>query len=282
MNSLSPAVRNLVELALLEDIGTGDVTSRCFVPADATTTADVKARESMVVAGAELAQTIFQMIDPSLEVVSWITDGGNAECGDRLMRVTGSTRSILTAERTVLNFLQRLSGVATLTRRYVQAIEGTEAQLLDTRKTTPGYRQLEKAAVAAGGGRNHRQGLFDMILVKDNHLTAFDTETQAAAALREAKAEHPGIKIEFEADTLEQVAKFAEWPELDFILLDNMPPPMIVQALQHRRPGLAFEASGGINLRTIRGVAETGIDYISVGAVTHSATAVDIGLDIPS
>lgn len=274
----SSAVKTLVELALIEDIGAGDVTSRWFIPENSRSRAIMRAREPLVLAGTEVVQLVCTAVDPALTISSIKPDGFEAETGDTLLVIEGPTRSLLTAERTALNFLQRLSGVATRTREYVRAIEGTTTRLLDTRKTTPGYRQLEKAAVLAGGGTNHRTGLYDMVLVKDNHLAAAP-DADLGRILREIRREHPGMKIEFEADTLEQVARFAALPEIDIILLDNMTPGQIREALGHRRAGLAFEASGGIGLATIRSYAETGVDFISVGAVTHSATAVDIGLD---
>jgi len=275
----APAVKTLVELALLEDIGSGDVTSRWFIPGNAHSRAMIRARQPLVLAGTELVHLVCAAVDPALSVSRSESDGHAARPGDDLMLIEGPTRSLLTAERTALNFLQRLSGVATRTRQYVDAIAGTGTRLLDTRKTTPGYRQLEKAAVLAGGGTNHRAGLDDMVLVKDNHLAAMP-EGDLGRILQEIRREHPGMKIEFEADTLEQVARFAALPEVDIILLDNMTPDQIREALGHRRAGLAFEASGGITLETIRQYAETGVDFISVGAVTHSAIAVDIGLDI--
>ncbi len=193
------------------------------------------------------------------------------------MEIRGRAASVLTAERTALNFLQRLSGVATLTRQYVEAVRGTSARILDTRKTTPGWRALEKAAVAAGGGTNHRVGLYDMALVKDNHLAA---GTDLQKAIDRLRAERPGVRVELEADTLDQVRGFLKLKGVDVILLDNMSLAELREAVSLRQGGLVFEASGGVNLETVRGIAETGVDFISVGAITHSARAVDLSLEI--
>jgi nicotinate-nucleotide pyrophosphorylase (carboxylating) len=189
--------------------------------------------------------------------------------------ISGRTRSILTGERVALNFLQRLSGIATLTRAFVEAVKGTGAQILDTRKTTPGLRRLEKEAVAAGGGTNHRMGLFDAVMVKDNHLLA---KPDLAAVIQTVRKEHPGILIELEADSLEQVREFVQLPGVNVILLDNMNAAEACVAL--RRSDLKFEASGGVNLQTVRSIAETGVDLISVGQLTHSASAIDFSLEL--
>lgn len=269
---------DIIQLALDEDIGSGDITTRCFTDPDRTIEASVVAREACVLAGGAVAVEVFRRVDSSLKVSDTAEDGSLLHAGYVAMRVEGRLASILTAERTALNFLQRLSGVATLTRQYVDAVRGTGAVILDTRKTTPGFRLLEKAAVAAGGGTNHRVGLYDMALVKDNHLAAGVTLDDLQSSIDRAKA--TGVRVEIEADTLDQVRDFLTLKGVDVILLDNMPPEILRQAVAMRLPGVKLEASGGVNLKTVRAIAETGVDFISVGAITHSAVAVDLALDI--
>jgi nicotinate-nucleotide pyrophosphorylase (carboxylating) len=196
------------------------------------------------------------------------------------MAVHGRAASLLTAERTALNFLQRLSGVATLTGRFVDAVNGTSAKILDTRKTTPGMRLFEKAAVVSGGATNHRFGLHDMVMVKDNHLAASSSLEELQSAISRVKAERPGIRVELEADTLEQVRRFVTLRGVDVILLDNMTLAELREAVSLKRPGMALEASGGVNLETVRQIAETGVDFVSVGEMTHSARAVDLSLEV--
>jgi nicotinate-nucleotide pyrophosphorylase (carboxylating) len=271
------ALTDPVTVALAEDVGTGDLTSRFFIPETHQSRARILAKQSAVVAGTKPAKSTFQQVDADLMIEVIAPDGTQVRPGDTILLVSGHTRSILTGERVALNFLQRLSGVATLTRSFVEAIKGTRAQILDTRKTTPGLRKLEKEAVAAGGGTNHRMGLFDAIMVKDNHLLAKPDLSTALPALRK---EHPGIRIEVEADSIEQVREFVQFPEVDIILLDNMSPDQIRACEALRRPGLKFEASGGVNLQTVRSLAETGVDFISVGQLTHSAPAIDFSLEL--
>ena len=270
----------LVERALKEDIGPGDATSLSTVPEDARATALMRARETQIVAGGDVAEAVFKAVSAELEIARLYPEGETAREGQDLMRITGSARAILTAERTALNFIQRLSGVATQTHRYVKAVEGTEVKILDTRKTTPGWRMLEKYAVACGGGTNHRVGLYDLVMVKDNHLAAIaDAQPNAiAAAVQRARKMFPDLGVEVEADNLDQVRQATE-AGADIILLDNMPPDILREALAIIAGRAKTEASGGITLDTIRAVAETGVDYISVGALTHSARAVDIALD---
>jgi nicotinate-nucleotide pyrophosphorylase (carboxylating) len=214
-----------------------------------------------------------------LEVL--VPDGSQVAAGAMLMRIEGTARSVLTGERTALNFLQRLSGVATLTARHVAVVKGTGARILDTRKTTPGFRLLEKQAVVHGGGSNHRMGLFDRAMVKDNHLVAEGGAEMIQAAVRRLKADHPGVEVELEADRIEQVRVFLTMEGVDHILLDNMSLAELREAvvLRGERRMPRFEASGGVTLETLREIAETGVDFISVGALTHSAPALDIGMD---
>lgn len=271
----------LIELALAEDIGDGDVTSLYFIPETRTARAFVTARTDGVVSGVNLAARVFTKVDPDTDVEVLIQDGSRVTNGALLIQISGKARSILTAERTALNFLQRLSGTATLTATYVDAVKGTRARILDTRKTTPGYRILEKRAVLDGGGVNHRIGLYDRAMVKDNHLVTEGQLDALQAAITRLKSEKPDVEVELEADHLDQVRGFLQLDGVDHILLDNMSLDDLRHAVElrgeARKPYL--EASGGVNLSTVRGIAETGVDFISVGALTHSAPALDIGLD---
>ena len=273
-------IRRAVQLALAEDIGIGDATTLATVPANATAKALLCAREPLIVAGIEFAESAFKQLSPKIKTEKKFSDGMQANAGDTLLTISGPARAILTAERVALNFVQRLSGVATLTSQFVAAIKGTRAQILDTRKTTPGWRRFEKYAVACGGGCNHRIGLFDMVLIKDNHLAALRNEkpNAIAAAVARAREMFPKLKIEVEADTLEQVEQAVN-ACADFILLDNMDLKQLRMAVKIVRGRVKTEASGGINLETVRAIAGTGVDFISVGALTHSARAVDVGLD---
>lgn len=268
-------------MALEEDIGLGDVTSLYFVPEERMARAFVTVRKEGVIAGMELAEAVFLEVDPTLDVQVLVEDGSKVAPGAMLMKVEGKARSILTAERTALNFLQRLSGVATLTSRYVSLVKHTNAKILDTRKTTPGYRALEKKAVLDGGGVNHRMGLYDRAMVKDNHLVAEGGITALQEAIRKLNEGKPEVEVELEADKLEQVKAFLELKGVDYILLDNMELTELREAVRMRddRHRVRFEASGGVNLETVADIAETGVDFISVGALTHSAPALDIGLD---
>lgn len=267
-------------MALDEDIGSGDVTSGYFVPEDRQAVAVAMVKAEGVIAGLEVAKKVYESVDPSLEVSLLMEDGQRVRHGSKVMKIVGSARSILTAERTSLNFLQRLSGVATKTRSFVDAVKGTEAKVLDTRKTTPGWRYLEKAAVLAGGGVNHRMGLYDRAMVKDNHLVAEGGLERLQVAIDQLKDEKPDVEVELEVDTLDQLKNFLTLTGVDYILLDNMSNDELRKAVTMRnglRPYL--EASGGVTLDTIQAIAQTGVDYISVGAVTHSAVALDISLD---
>ncbi|MCU0782779.1 MAG: carboxylating nicotinate-nucleotide diphosphorylase [Verrucomicrobia bacterium] len=269
-----------VRSALAEDIGRGDVTTLATVPANAKTVAVMRAREPLVVAGLDFAQAAFRQLSSSARIKSLARDGQRVKAGARLLRISGPARAILSAERVALNFVQRLSGVATLTAQFANAIRGARARILDTRKTTPGWRRFEKYAVVCGGGRNHRFGLYDLVLIKDNHLAALRgaQPNPITAAVRCARARSPQLQIEVEADTLKQVEQ-AVAAGADIILLDNMKPGQLRVAVKFVAGRAKTEASGGVNLNTVRTIAKTGVDFISVGALTHSARSVDIGLD---
>lgn len=276
----SGEITSAVKRALAEDVGRGDVTTQALVPRPIRASARMVAREALTVAGLDFAVETFRQVSGNTRVERCATDGSAVPAGAPLLRITGPAGALLTAERTALNFVQRLSGVATLTARYVAAVAGTGAAILDTRKTTPGWRRFEKYAVRCGGGRNHRIGLFDLVLVKDNHLVALRRArpNPVAAAVRRARARFPGLGIEVEADTLAQVRQ-AVAAGADIILLDNMAPATLRQAVRIVNGRARTEASGGVNLQTVRDLAATGVDSISVGALTHSAPAVDIALD---
>ena len=266
----------LVEAALAEDIGDGDATTLALVPEGAVATGVMLAREPLVMAGVELAMAVFQQVDQRIEFGIEIFDGQQAALGQTLVRVQGPARALLIAERTALNFIQHLAGVATLTAQFVEEVAGTGVTILDTRKTTPGWRALEKYAVACGGGSNHRIGLFDQVMIKDNHLVALDGDiVQAVALAREAS---PGLKIEVEVDTPEQV-RAALQARADIILLDNMEVEELRASVELINSCTKTEASGGVTLETVREIAETGVDFISIGALTHSAPSVDIALE---
>jgi len=278
-----PRVRELIRLALEEDLGgAGDVTSRALMP-DARTAVHMVAREDCVPAGLTVAAMVFQAVDSSLEVTPLARDGERVEAGQDVLRISGSALGVLSAERTALNFAQRLSGVATITRRYVDVVEDLGTQILDTRKTTPGWRLLEKYAVHCGGGVNHRAGLYDQVLIKDNHLAHWRRSTgkTIAEAVAAARAAAPGLLVEVEADTVAQVRQLVE-ARPDWILLDNMTFAELEACVELCAGVCKTEASGGITLDTLRGVAETGVDAVSVGALTHSVRAVDLALDAAS
>jgi len=272
-------IEQLIQAAIAEDVGPGDVTATYFVPEDSVAQAQIVAREPGVMSGAEIAVRVFALMDARVEARALKSDGEAFVKGDVLMEISGPTRAILTGERTALNFLQRLCGVATQTRRYVQAVKPHPVQVWDTRKTTPGWRLLEKAAVKAGGGTNHRMGLYDHVMVKDNHLATHVTLEKLQAAIDRVKTECPGTRIQIEADTLDQVADFLTLNGVDMLLLDNMGVGNLREAVRMNAGRLWLEASGGITLETIGAVAATGVNAISVGALTHSARALDLGLD---
>ena len=281
MESLSAEeVRRAVASALVEDIGSGDVTTLAAVPQTAQAQALVRAREPLVVARLALAEAAFLQLSTAVQVTRAAEDRQRLAKGGILLKIAGPAHALLGAERVALNFLQRLCGIATLTAQFVEAIKGTRAQILDTRKTTPGWRRLEKYAVTCGGGWNHRLGLYDMVLIKDNHLAALRNESPnaIAAAVQRARAKYPALKVEVEADTLEQVEQ-AVSAGADIVLLDNMNLGQLRLAVQRCKERAQTEASGGVTWAGVRAIAETGVDFISVGALTHSARAMDIGLD---
>jgi nicotinate-nucleotide pyrophosphorylase (carboxylating) len=280
MELTASEIRAAVKSALAEDTGGGDVTTLATVPRILMFKTVMRAREPLVVAGLDFAGAAFRRLSSAVKIEYLVHDGTHVLSGDKLLRISGSARAILTAERVALNFMQHLSGIATLTARFVAAVKGTRAQILDTRKTTPGWRRFEKYAVACGGGKNHRFGLFDMVLIKDNHLAALQNEkpNAVAAAVQLARKKYPRLKVEVEADTFEQAVQAVD-AGADIILLDNMTPEQMRQAVKIAKGRAKTEASGGVNLGTVRAIAGSGVDFISVGALTHSARAVDIGLD---
>ncbi|HEY5950839.1 MAG TPA: carboxylating nicotinate-nucleotide diphosphorylase [Kofleriaceae bacterium] len=274
-----PAVRRLIELALDEDLGRGDITSAVTLGTHGRIViADMNAREPIVVFGVDIAVAVFALVDPRIEVEVHAPDGARIERGGLIITVTGPAHTVLTAERTALNFIQRLSGVATLAKRYADHVAGTKAKVVDTRKTTPGYRVLEKAAVLAGGCANHRFDLGSGILIKDNHIAACGS-VRAAVEAAKARAPHP-LRVEVEVTNLGELDE-ALAAGAEIVLLDNMTPSQVeVAAARAHGRGVLVEVSGGITLATIADYARAGADLISVGALTHSAPAVDIGLDV--
>jgi nicotinate-nucleotide pyrophosphorylase (carboxylating) len=269
-------VAGFVDALLAEDLGTGgDVTSAATIPADQRFAAVMASRQDIVVAGIDLAAAAFRKLDPDVRIELMRADGERAVAGGELMRLSGEARAMLTAERSALNTVQHLSGIATLTRRYVDAIAGTGATLLDTRKTIPGLRLLEKYAARMGGAANHRMRLDDGVLIKDNHVAACGG---VAEAVRRAKAANTGLQVQVEVDTLEQIEP-ALRAGADRLLLDNMLPAVLRQAVALVAGRVPLEASGGVTLDTIRAIAESGVDFVSLGRITQSAPAVDIGLD---
>jgi len=275
MELTAETVDRVLAAALAEDVGTGDLTTDGVVPADARCRAELLVEEPGVVCGIPLALEVFVKLDPSVTGEALVGEGALVEAPGAVTRLEGLARAVLTGERTALNLLGRLSGIATLTRRYVDAVEGTGATILDTRKTTPGLRELEKYAVRCGGGRNHRVGLYDMILLKENHLRVAGGIRKAVAAL----GPRNGTPLEVEAETLDEVRDALD-AGVDRILLDNMRLDDLRRAVDVAGGRVPLEASGGISLDTVRAVAETGVDFISVGALTHGARSLAVSLDL--
>lgn len=277
--------QSLIDAALAEDLGSvGDLTSQYFISKESTSRVRMVAREACALSGVELAADVFTTVDPSLEVKTLLASGQRIDPSgintNPILEISGNTRSILTAERTALNFAQRLTGVATLTAAFVDEVKGTGATILDTRKTTPGWRLLEKAAVVHGGGQNHRMGLYDRVMIKDNHLAAEDALTVMQAGIEALHREHPGVEVEVEADTLDQVRGFLTLTGIDYILLDNMSNDERRKAVAMAKgTSVRLEASGGIVLANVRAAGETGVDFISIGALTHSSRSIDLALD---
>ena len=269
-----------IDVALSEDIGEGDLTTDFFVSKNQQAKARIVAHERAILAGTETAAEVFRRVDSAVEITVVKNDGSEIDAGDSVIELRGQARSILRAERVALNFLQRLSGIATLTRKFVDAAGTDHVKILDTRKTTPGLRALEKAAVVAGGGANHRFGLFDMVLLKDNHLIVSAGFAAVAKAVQKFRETRPNVRIEVEADALEQVRAFLQVDGIDVILLDNMKPAQIREAIALGKDKVKFEASGGVTLKNIRQIAATGVDYISIGALTHSPRAIDFSLEL--
>ena len=275
-----PLVDSAIRAALTEDLGlAGDITTNATVAADASAEAIIATRRDGVVSGLQLAEAAFRTLDPSVTFTVKAKDGTAVTAGDVIAVITGNARALLTAERVALNFMGRMSGIATLTRRYAEAVASTKAKIVDTRKTTPGLRAFEKYAVRCGGGQNHRTGLFDAVLIKDNHIVAAGGLPAAITAAR-AAAGHM-VKIEVEVDTLDQLDEVLKH-KIDAVLLDNMTPAQLKDAVKRVAGRCLTEASGGVNLDTVRALAETGVDMISVGALTHSAPVLDLGLDFKS
>ena len=270
------ALDALVRGALDEDGAFDDLTTIATVVSERRARASLVAREKGIVCGVALALNAFRLLDPKVAIRIDAEDGMRVSPGSSILFVNGNARALLSAERVALNFLQRLSGIASLTAQFVAAIEGTGAKILDTRKTTPGWRQLEKYAVRAGGGSNHRMDLSSAVLIKDNHLAALDGDI--AVAVHRARELAPGVKVEVECDTIEQVDR-ALAAGADIIMLDNMSLDEMRRAVHHVRKRAILEASGAVSLATVRGIAETGVDWISVGALTHSAPSMDLAVD---
>jgi nicotinate-nucleotide pyrophosphorylase (carboxylating) len=279
--TLSPEILACVRRALDEDIGGGDATTDSIVPADATSRGRIIAKQAGVVTGLDVAAAAYRLVDARVSFTPLVAEGAQVANRQPLATVAGPARALLTAERTALNFLGRMSGIATLTRRFVDAVAGTRAVILDTRKTAPGLRTLDKLAVRRGGGQNHRIGLYDMILIKDNHIDYAGSLAEAVARSRAARARaaHSGLEIEVEARTLEDVAAALDL-RVERILLDNMTPDTMRAAVTLTAGRAKLEASGNVTLDNVRQVAETGVDYISIGALTHSAKVLDVSFDL--
>ena len=274
---LSAELETLIRIALEEDIGSGDITTSCTVPPGAVGKGMIVAKEPLVLAGVDVARQVFLLVEGKLKIDLPLKDGSRAYEGDTVLEVKGDLTAMLMAERTALNFLQRLSGIATLTRAFVDKVEGTRTRILDTRKTTPGYRFLEKAAVRVGGGYNHRFGLHDGVLIKDNHIAAAGSIREAVKAAVESRTHT--LRVQVEVETLEQLAE-AIAAGADVVMLDNMDLETMAEAVRQTKGKVPLEASGGITLDNVRDVASTGVNLISIGALTHSVRAVDMSMEI--
>ena len=279
------AARQLIEMALAEDLSTaGDLTCKALIRPDQTATVQVVTRKNGVLAGSPIGRMVFAKLDPQVRWEALQRDGDRVSPGSVIDKVSGPLTSLLVGERTMLNFMTHLSGIATLTRTFVDAVTGTHAKILDTRKTLPGWRLLEKYAVRCGGGTNHRMGLYDGVLIKDNHIAAWTESSSIAEAVRTARAKSPkGVSIEVEVDSITQLHDALQGSP-DIVLLDNMDVETLSEAVSLRNrlaPKVLLEASGGVNLETVGGIARTGVERISVGALTHSAPALDLGFDWP-
>lgn len=272
---LPTGILDTIQRALAEDIGAGDATTLSIVPPDATMRGQIIAKQDGIIAGLDVARAAYELLDSAVEFSPQLADGSRVTRAGVLALVSGRTSSLLTAERTALNFLGRMSGIATLTRQFVDAVAGTRAVILDTRKTAPGLRAVDKLAVKLGGGGNHRIGLYDMILIKDNHI---DHAGGIEEAVRRAKAARSGLQIEVEARTMNDV-RVALSLGVERILLDNMSVEMMAEAVRLTNGRAKLEASGNVTLETVRRIAETGVDFISVGALTHSAKVFDVSFD---
>lgn len=271
---MHPEIVASVQRALAEDIGEGDATTNSIVPADAQLTGHIVSKADGIVAGLDVASLVFTLVDERVSFVSTLAEGSAVKAATTLAEVSGNARALLTGERTALNFLGRMSGIASLTRQFVEAVAGTKASILDTRKTAPGLRRLDKLAVERGGGQNHRTGLFDMVLIKDNHI---DFAGSLAEAVRRARESNTGLGIEVETRTLADVEEALKLG-VERILLDNMSLETMRQSVKLTAGRAKLEASGNVTLQTVRDIAETGVDYISVGALTHSPKVFDVSL----
>ncbi|MFQ5342137.1 MAG: carboxylating nicotinate-nucleotide diphosphorylase [Anaerolineae bacterium] len=274
---MNPAVIPIIQRALDEDIGDGDVTTLCTVPPEAMLIGQFIAKEDGVIAGLEVAKLTFSLVDGRVQFTSRVADGNQVEAGKVIAEVSGPGRALLSGERVALNFLQRMSGIATLTRRFVEAVQGTSAVILDTRKTAPGLRPLDKWAVRLGGGQNHRSGLYDMVLIKDNHIAAVGSISEAVARVRAQDEQELAVEVE-----VKNLAELREALKLDLnrILLDNMSLGEMREAVQLTGGRVPLEASGNVSLENVADIAATGVDYISIGMLTHSVQALDISLSL--
>ena len=270
------SLKEFIEKALAEDLGSGDVTSEATIPAESTSEAVLLAKQNLVLAGIEVSREVFFILDPTIQFTLFAKDGDIIHAGTEIARLSGNTRALLAGERVALNLLQHMSGIATLTAKYVEKLKGLKAEVLDTRKTLPGLRQLEKNAVRMGGGKNHRMGLYDMILIKDNHIKAAGGITKAIASVRMKTG---NLRIEVETKTIDEVRE-ALAAKADIIMLDNMPIDVMRGAVKMIEGRALVEASGNVTLETVRNIAETGVDFVSSGSLTHSAPAADISMKI--